>query len=362
MTSRDGLATARINRTAIRALFACPIGAVLLALFGCASISARGENETDTRVIDLKIGANPIGWLDNETIVVIGDTGERYARKDGASETVLRVLTINYKTAEQRVLGKAGSQVCYVDGYISSVYLDRGTDELWAIYGKIGDETVQKIRPGEFTFDRGPGGSCRPKRPPSTRPAWLKQNTRFWQLWPATGHINCRAASANVRDRHVKARFHAPDDNVGIELPFSCYHVFRGLRYYPFKGAYFALEFDFRAPWPEGRDRRAFWLYPDGRVEIIALPYSTAIRENGVPTVRGIVAFARPVNRDDDYWVYLVTPESAKRVIRGNASGVTSPDGCKVAMLHEPEFGARVKGQPVNNPGTLKVLELCNGK
>jgi hypothetical protein len=131
------------------------------------------------------------------------------------------------------------------------------------------------------------------------------------------------------------------------------------MRYHVFKGAYFALEFDFRSPWPAGRERRAFWLYPTGRVETIVLPYSAAIRESAIPTARGIVAFAHPETRNDDYWVYLVTPNSAKRIVRGSASGMTSPDGCKVAMQHDPDFDARVEGRSVKAAVTLKVLELC---
>jgi hypothetical protein len=341
---------------------------VLCALFGviaitaCNPINLAADSETDFRVIDLKIGVNPIGWKDDETIVLIGDSGERYARKDGAMEPVLRVMTLNYQTGRREVFGKVGGQFCYVDGYISYSFLDRATDELWVSYGELGNETVRKIKPGELDFDRGPTASCRPWGERPVTPPWFDEKARIWHLWPRLGLINCRSASVSIRTQHIKARFYKPDETVGIELPFSCYEVFRGLRYYPFKGAYFALEFDFRSPWPEGRDRRAFWLYPDGRVETIVLPYSTAIRESGIPTVHGIVAFARPVKREDDYWVYLVTPEATKHIMRGNASGVTSPDGCKVAMLHDPEFDARIDRRPVTTSVTLKVLELCKGK
>jgi len=132
-----------------------------------------------------------------------------------------------------------------------------------------------------------------------------------------------------------------------------------GLRFYPFKNAYFALEFDFRSPWPEGRDRRAFWLYPDGRVEIQVLKYSTAVREIGVPTAKGIVTFAQPSKIDDDYWIYLVTPAESKRILRGYATGVTSPDGCKVAISHDADFKIRGQTRGPTAPVTLKVLELC---
>ncbi len=339
------------------------LGSLLLVLSGCAGIGVEPENQTDVRVIDLKISAaGPFGWVDNETFVVMMRTDERYARKDGGEVQVARVATINYRTGERKTYGKVSSQLCFADGYISYIFSDYATSELFASYGELGKEVVRKIKPGELLFDRALTGSCRPWNERPATPHWLEQNTRFWHLWPNSGLINCRANDVSVRTRSVRAQFHPLSHEAGVELPFSCYQVFRGLRYHPFKRAYFSLEFDFRSPWPEGRDRKAFWLYPNGHVETIVLPFSAAIRESAIPTARGIVAFAQPMKRGEDYWVYLVTPESSKRILRGNASGLTSPDGCRVAVLHDPEFNARVDGRSVSAPVTLKVLELCGGK
>lgn len=333
------------------------------AISACASIDVGAENETDIRIIDLKTSAaGPFGWVDNETFVIMANTDERYIRKDGQEVRVARVMTHNYRTGERKVFGKVSSQLCYSDGYVSYAFLDRATEELWVSYGKLGEETTHKIKPGEMNFDRGPEGSCRPWSERPLNPPWAKPKTAIWHLWPRLGLINCQAPTASVRTKYIKARFHKPDDDAGIELPFSCYEVFGGLRYYPFKGAYFALEFDFRSPWPEGRDRRAFWLYPDGRVETLSFPYSQAIRASAIPTARGFVASARPANREDDYGIYLITPESTKRIARGNGAGVTSPDGCKVAMLHDPDFKARARTRGATTPVTLKVLDLCEAK
>lgn len=345
-----------------RALSSGLLGCLLIALSACAGIGVEAENQTDVRVIDLKISAaGPFGWIDNETFVVMVRTGESYTRKDGAAVQIARVATINYRTGEQKTYGKVSSGLCFADGYVSYIFANDATGELFASYGELGKEVVRRIKPGELLFDRALTGSCRPWNERAETPDWLGKNTRFWHLWPNLGLINCRANDVSVRTRSVKAQFHPLSNVAGVELPFSCYQVFRGLRYHPFKGAYFSLEFDFRSPWPEGRDRKAFWLYPNGQVETIVLPFSTAIRESAVPTSRGIVAFAQPMKRSEDYWVYLVTPESSKRILRGNASGLTSPDGCRVAMLHDPEFNARVDGRSVSAPVTLKVLELCGG-
>lgn len=334
------------------------------AMSACASIDVGAENETDIRVIDLKTSAaGPFGWVDNETFVIMANTGERYTRKDGAEVRVARVMTHNYRTGERKVFGKVSSGLCYAtDGYVSYIFADDATGELWASYGQLGKETTRKIKPGEMNFDRGPEGSCRPWAERPANPAWAKEKTAIWHLWPRLGIINCQTPTASVRTRHIKARFHKPGDEAGVELPFSCYEVFGGLRYYGFKGAYLALEFDFRSPWPHGRDRRAFWLYPDGRVETVSFPYSQAIRARAIPTARGFVAFARPGDPEDDYGIYFITPESTRRIARGNAAGVTSPDGCKVAILHDPDFKARARTRPVATPVTLKVLDLCDAK
>jgi len=347
------------------------IGTLFPAYFigACAPIGVSAERQGDVRVIELKSNAGPVGWLDNETIVAIGQTGESYARKDGAMQPIARVMTLNYRTGEQKLFGKISSEFCFSDGYVSYAFLDRATDELWVSYGELGSETTRKIKPGELNFDRGSRGSCRPWSERPKPPSWAKENTAIWPLSPYKGLLNCNVAAATASTQYVKARFHKPNDEQGVELPFSCYEVSMGLKYYPFKGAYFSFEFDFRIPWPAGRDRRAFWLFPDGTVETQLLKYSTAIRAGGIPTAKGIVtfatparAFAEPASAEADYWIYLVTPMESKRILPGHGSGVTSPDGCKVAMLHDPEYKARINNRSVTTRVTLKVLDLCETK
>jgi hypothetical protein len=344
-----------MNKTAIQIL---TITATLM-LVACTGVRVGAENETDARIIDLKITASPIAWTDNETVLLREGTGEVVN-----GQRRYHLVTLNYRTGARRVYGRADQQICYSDdGYISYINADGPTGDVYAVYGQLGKETIRKIeRDGRFNFERGPMGSCRPYTEIPPKPDWLDKKILSWRLWPPAGFIDCQAADASAFERYIKARFHKPDDAKGVPLPFSCYEIFGGLKYYAFKGAYFALEHDFRWPWPKERDRRVFWLYPDGRVEITVLPYSNAIRETGIPTARGLIAFARPTKRGEDYWIYLVTPEAFKVVLRGAGSGVTSPDGCKVAMLHDPEFDARVDKRRVTTKVTLKVLELCEGK
>jgi hypothetical protein len=325
----------------------------------CGSVSPPADNESDVRVLDLKITGFPVAWVDDETILLRVDTGQSWRRRDGSLSAVSRLATYNYKTGAKRMYGRADSGICYAEGYVSYIHEDEVSGELVASYGDLGRETSRPFKPGEVVFDRGERGSCRPwsERPP--RPSWIQNGIAVWPLHPYEGFLNCNVPAATLNTRDIRARFHRPADQTGVELPFSCYQVQTSLRYYRFKDAYFGLEFDVRSPWPIGRDRRVFWLRSNGAVEELILSYSDAIRDEIIPTARGLVAFSRPHTGQGDYWVQLLTSDATKRLLRGYARGVTSPDGCKLAILHDPEYRARIEKRPTIAQPSVKVLEVC---
>jgi hypothetical protein len=331
------------------------------ALLSCASLERGDAN--GVKSIELPVVGNPIAWIDNETLLLYVKTPEVVTRFDGTRARVFHLISYNLISGERRDYGRAGSQICYADGYIS--YLMAADDEdahFIAVFGELGKETKRRVKRGELAFDRGAMGSCRPWSERPTRPSWAHKDTTIWYLWPRLGMVDCRTRAVNVYSRHIKARYYGANDAIGVDLPFSCYEVFGGLQYYPFKGAYFALEWDYRNPWPQGQSRRAFWLYPDGRVETLTFPYSDAIRQTAIPVVGGVLAFSHPDGELKDYWVYLLTPHSNTRVDRGYASGVTSPDGCKVAVLITPDFKKRVTNRNVDTPTYSRVLDFCRGR
>ncbi|MGH8736867.1 MAG: hypothetical protein ACREVC_05845 [Burkholderiales bacterium] len=329
-----------------------------LVPLSCASLE-EGSLE-GIKVTNLPVVSFPLAWMDNERILLRVDTGKRIDARGGGQYAVFNLISYNYKTGERHDYGRVGSQICYADGYISHARRDDDNDkEVVVVYGELGNETTRKVKPGDIWFEGGARGSCRPWSEHPKRPVWAKGNSEILTLWPRLGVIDCRTRGASVITKPIKARFHKPNDNIGVELPFSCYEVIGGLRYYPFKSAYFAFEWDYHSPWPEGRDRRAFWLYPDGHVETLTFHYSKAIRHTAIPVVDGILAFSRADSREDDYWVYLLTPQSTKRLYRGDATGITSPDGCKVAMLIDPDFKAKIWSRDVKMPVSLKVFDFC---
>jgi hypothetical protein len=334
-----------------------------LAPLSCASLE-QGDASTITS-IDLPVFGGPIAWMDNERILLRVDAGRRIDVPDGGQYATFDLISYNYKTGDRHNYGRVGQQICYADGYISHTRLDdEDNNVVIAVYGELGKESTRRVRRGEMLFEGGASGSCRPLSDLPKRPSWVSEKTTIWFLWPRLGFIDCRTNFVSPLAKHVKARFHRFDDSVGVALPYSCYQVrsYGTLRYYPYKNAYFSFEHDFNTPWPKGRDRRAFWLYPDGHVETLTFPYSQAIRHTATPVADGILAFAEPANRKDDYWVYYLTPRSSKQLFRGNAAGITSPDGCKVAMVIDPDFKAKAWSRDIETPVALKILDFCSGK
>ena len=337
----------------------------LLALAPISCTSLEGENLEGIKVTNLPVVSYPLAWMDNERLLMSERAGEIVVRSGGGARFQYKLISYNYKTGERQDHGQVGAGPCYTDGYIS-YYLEDTTDSKFviAVYGPLGKETSRKVEKGKFLFEQGTRGSCRPSSELPSRPSWVSEKTTIWFLWPRFGFIDCRTPFVSPLAKHVKARFHHFDDKVGVELPFSCYQVrsYGSLRFHPFKNAYFSFESDFDIPWPKGRDRRAFWLFTDGHVETLTFPNSQAIRHTGTPVADGVLTFAQPADRKDDYWVYFLTRHSSKRLFRGNASGITSPDGCKVAMLIDPDFKAKAWSRDITTPVALKILDFCSGR
>ena len=337
------------------------ISAFIATLAACAAINPLAENQTDVRVVDTKLPLHPMGWLDEETVVAIGESGEIATERNRTAQRVLKVMTLNYRTGAREEFGKFSSGFCFVDGYLSYFHLDPFTKQLSLSYGELGKETTITVQPGEISTDRGRSGSCRPWNELAPLPEWTR-TTETIRLWPRVGIISCNVRSYSFQNRHVPASFHTLSGARVAQLPFSCFDVRWGFQYYSFKKAYFSAEQDLISPWPQGRDRKVFWLYASGAVETVALSYSPYIRNTLIPTARGIVAITEPASGDANLGVYLVSSAGARRILRGYAGGVLSPSGCRLAVLHDPDFLARLEKRQTSATPALKILELCIGK
>ena len=332
-----------------------------MLLGACAHFDLITTSSASVSIVELPVQGAPVAWIDNDSILLNLDSGERATRQSGAIVRIFELVTFNYKTGERRSHGRVGTGLCFTDGYISHVLTDDATGELTAVFGELGKEIRRKVKPGGLLFDRGAEyRSCRPLSELPKPPAWAEGKYFVSNLRPEHGVVSC--GTRDFHERNIRARYHTRIDPVGIQLPFTCHEVREGLRYYAFKGAYFTQENGPIRPWPRDRERKAYWLYPDGKVETLVFPYSTAIRGNMLPTAGGIVSFSFPDTREEKYRVHLIGSTGMRELFPGNGAGVVSPDGCKVAMLHDPDYTARVRTSGVSTPVRLILLDFCQNK
>jgi hypothetical protein len=131
--------------------------------------------------------------------------------------------------------------------------------------------------------------------------------------------------------------------------------VTTGIRFYPFRGAYLMAEQGF-----QGKPSTVWWLYPDGRTERVEMPVGPwdkqgRINSSFAASRAGIlVHLPVPMN----WSLYAVQSKRIVELVKGAVMRYSvSPDGCKVAYLHQelkPASAKRTERIPV-----LKALNVC---
>jgi hypothetical protein len=161
-------------------------------------------------------------------------------------------------------------------------------------------------------------------------------------------------------------RFFPQDQPEGVTLPIRIWEMDGGLpAYIPFMNAYLIYGSRSSAKsayteWPKGMPRSIYLLSPDGKVEVLKLPFGEHIRPVGASfhlTKKGVLVVSRDMSALGDInggaVVYLVQGKQITRVwsrVRGVRN--VSADGC--------QFAATVSTQGENKSPTLRMINLCH--
>jgi hypothetical protein len=235
-------------------------------------------------------------------------------------------------------------------------------------YGRLGEsmQTLKDSRPEWLIFGFDPCHGI-PENPRIQLLQGIGANKIL--LHPTTGFLVADVPPLQVRNAPVT--YHSDDHAKGVPMPFkSQEYAYRG--FYPFKNAHFVIArfavpdrnsgklpldtdtvtvFD---PGPRGWMPSYWWLYPDGHLE------TGSIRPSHSPRTDAILPF-----RDGVAWfvgsyqlgieaagLYVTSGRIERRVLVGFVRAAsTSPDGCKIAVNHDPGN--------YSGPGTLKVIDMC---
>jgi len=313
-----------------------------------------------------------VAWFDNQRVVF-------YQMKVGKNNERLALEPFVWDTATQSVSpypalqGSAQLRVC--GEFLSYIRRKPGTDNEWLlVYGKIRDGQFVEDQVTEFP------------NPSAINPF----NCRYYPLpypWTVKGHVTTPLLEEHgyldwgpefiidpfkpLDDSHLT--LYRPGDQKGVVLPFRRRGLSAEVSYAPFRNTYLIPSGSYRDPatgevqnsteWPKGQPMPVWWLTPDGKVTEEAIPYhpftTRAAGRGFLPVKGGVFAWshaAGPGNSLGEAGGYLARDGTMRKVIAGLLRNpVVSPDGCKVAFVHEAQVPT-----PAAH-GKMKMIDLCDG-
>lgn len=306
------------------------------------------EIESGTRVF----------WVSPDELLFAAPTDD-YVMQGTFRKRVSRVTTWNAGTKEVKRAGRVDGGLCYDRGNIIYWETDNVARRQWISSGRLGGTVTRKER--ALRYDEM---TCLPFDALPQPPARAVEH-EFVRLRPEHGFIDMGPHKGWPQNTQI--HLYRPGSTVGIELPFSRRELKRGtIKYFPFKGAYFVESSYFdrvlgyeTSPWPSGMPRPVWWLYPDGKVEEIIIPYAKWMSSRIVPTRAGLLAvdntFFTITGEQPFDGVYLMSGKDNRRLLRGVfESSDVSENGCRFAVRRAPKPGAQGPTY-----WTVTVLSLC---
>lgn len=345
-------------------------GLAAASVFGCTSVGS----SPDFKIRDSGLHAAhdlPIYWINDEEVLFAGPTGETRRRSDGADVPVNRVSVWNTRTNSVRRYAEITNGLCFHEGYVVFWQRDLAAKRSWVNFGKLGEESrVERNtqNSGEF-YD---GHTCRHHAELPTRPEWTKE-LGWRRLLPEHGFLITEQGFKNSPYSFCPVGSKERAECLPLEIN---QREVLGFTWYPFKTAYFAVGRFFRSvpqhpdggfgesPWPAAVAMPVWWLYPDGRTELLKLPPGPWLNFFVFPTRVGMVTIGRRPSQFG-HSLYLVKGEKGIPILDGlfragmSYGNLVSPNGCRMAVNHDPK-PLETNAKNFKHV-TLKVIDLCEG-
>ena len=207
------------------------------------------------------------------------------------------------------------------------------------------------------------------------KPDWIIQNHETLPLLDGHGFLDWIPTEGPGSDRNKPIRFHRTNASEWISLPIGKRQVWRvDVTYASFKDAYFLYPITYIdtntgkeepiGPWPKGKSVSVWWLTSDGTVTSETIPYMEFMRGGSrgfFPTRKGIFIYSHKADgagKPGDAGGYLAQDNRVTKLITGLLEGVSiSPDGCRVAFVHDPYD--TIYGKDRLDRVTVKAINLC---
>ncbi len=194
--------------------------------------------------------------------------------------------------------------------------------------------------------------------------------------WALRGHLSLPLLEEHgslfwngaISGRNTPIMFYTPGDTKGVPLPIGTREAWPGLtRYVPFKHAYLLWGYSYidkatgtEYPYiPPDKSQPIWWLTPDGQVKEQAIPNKSWMKKQEYYAIRdGLFVASRGITDLGDPGVaggYILKSGTEQKLISGMLENVVvSPDGCKVALIHDP-----YTKEPFFERINVKVISIC---
>jgi hypothetical protein len=212
----------------------------------------------------VRSGGNPvIYWMDSDRVLFLGH--DRIKPQTGGE---IRFAILQWVVGNQiTVVRRDVDSLCYRPGQIRFVVSDKRTRTRTVYQGPLGkEEPVQSKSYDALNCDS------------SFDPKFSIGNRRIRKLRPGDGYLDLGPAS-NREAADTVPLIYMTSDGKRIELPFAQRDLIRGIQYYDFQNAYFFLlgyrpmgQTGATNVWPPGIRAKAYWMWPDGRTELVEFP------------------------------------------------------------------------------------------
>jgi hypothetical protein len=346
------------------------LAGIVLLLVMVASPQLAGGGELRYPVLDSKFPAAEakLGWIDNEHVVFhgyeVGKFGQKRADGHELRETGIFIWDIfqNKITKYWDIDGQVG--LCVFNGIVTFKQRAKPGQDIWNVVSGDLNGAQQRQEERKVWIN---GTSCRQHEQP---PEWMNQDGhRRWALLEEHGYLDFGVTSRADPSKASPVLLYPPDQKNPKPLPFTGEQVRFHLTYFEFAGLYL-LEGHRETTYAT----RIWLLKPDGTVTKVLEPTGKSWEKLGWGhyqlTKKGLLITG---GRGDYGTVgstggYLLVDDSPVRIVAGFLrNAAVSPDGCKVAFVHElhsqagaDSFRALLAGKPGTR--TLKMIDLCAGK
>ncbi len=310
---------------------------ISMLLFSCSDESFYKVKDAGMSAVD-----GSINWLDNERVI--------FVNKDAPGSG--KIYIWNTKTGVTELYApEALGGICYSDGYITyGIKIEDNTTYIKT--GKIGeeelvvfdwdDEELRKVQKNRY--------SCKRFIPPEEH-----RDKNIHYLKEGHGYIELGTKRKNEYEFPV---YISPEgERIKIDYRYDWYYN-RPQNYYSFRGGYFIFK-PFFPVWDGSGCNPGIWIYPDGEIESECIPFISAVKNYGdaIPVSSGYLIVSYQVESNTEVgesgiYYFNKKMNDISLVYPGINEGVSvSPNGCKVAFLHNPV---------VNKNKLLKMIKLCN--